>query len=165
MAKKNKVSQYFKHSVIYYVLEMGRWISVITPFFLVYLQNKDKWIYTLDNQPSQITKMRIGMIILIGVLGWVVLREINKKKGRSYAPSVISGIIWWGIAFAVTYCFKTIINDLSTIILYGLFGQVAGAIFEMLAQAQHERRKLYQQAEINAKTFVREQNVRSIPYE
>ena len=125
------------------------------PFVILVIMNKDKWFKSIDVPQQTTTKLATGMIILIGVLVWTLIRELKKKKGRSYAPSVISGVVWWGIAFALSYCFKIIINDLSTIILYGLIGQVCGAIFEMLAQYQHEKRKMYQSAEINAKVFKR----------
>lgn len=149
---KKKVSLYVKHSIVYYVYEILRWSSVLTPFLVLYLQKKDKWFVNVEGNNAT-TKMTVGMVLLIGILGWVILREMAKKKGRSHAPSVVSGIIWWGIAFALTYCFKTIINDLSTIILYGLIGQCAGAIWELLAQGQHERRQLYRSAEINANVY------------
>ena len=164
MAKK-KMSLYAKHSLIYYFYEFLRWSSVLTPFLVLYLNKKDEWFVTVEGQ-TETTKMTIGMVILIGILGWTVLREMAKKKGRSHTPTVISGIIWWGIAFALTYCFKTIINDLSTIILYGLIGQCAGAVWELLAQGQHERRQLYRSAEINANVYASVSKNKEIqPYE
>lgn len=165
---KKKVSLYIKHSIIYYIYETLRWVSVLTPFLVLYLNKKDKWFVNVEG--NNLTKMTIGLILLIGILIWVILREISKKKGRSHAPTVISGIIWWGIAFALTYCFKTIINDLSTIIFYGLVGQCLGAIWELLAQGQFERKNIYRSAEINANVYSNTLNKTNnnkgvIPYE
>ena len=85
MAKK-KMSLYAKHSLIYYFYEFLRWSSVLTPFLVLYLNKKDEWFVTVEGQ-TETTKMTIGMVILIGILGWTVLREMAKKKGRSHTPT------------------------------------------------------------------------------
>jgi hypothetical protein len=161
-----KTRYYLKYSITYYILETLRWLAILSPFAYIFYNNKEKYFVNVEGA-SNGTKMTIGMVILIGILVWVILREINKKKGRSHAPSVISGIIWWGVAFALSYCFKIIINDLTLIIGAGLVGQCIGFVFEMLAQSTHEKRKLYQQAEINAKVNVetRVKNKEILPYE
>ena len=157
---------YLKFSFVYYFFETIRWAVILLPFLLVYLNNKDRYFENIEGS-SNGTKMTIGLVILIGILGWTIIREVNKKKGRSHAPSVISGIIWWGIFFVLSYCFQMIIQDLTMIIGAGFVGQCFGFVFEMFAQHYHEKRKLYQQAEINAKvnTETRIINKGIVPYE
>lgn len=161
-----KTRYYLKYLIIYWTFELLRWIAILTPFLFVFLKNKEKYFSNVES-PNNGVKMGVGAIILVGVLAWVIIREIQKKKGRSHAPSVISGIIWWGIFYVLSYCFKVIINDLTEILMAGLIGQCIGFVFEMLAQSTYEKGKLYQQAEINTKVNVetRIKNKEILPYE
>ncbi len=162
-----KKSYYTKYSVLYYAMETARWIMVIAPFIFLLVKNKTKYFVNVEGSNNG-TKMTIGAIILVGVLAFVIKREIDKKKGRSHAPSVINGIIGWGIAYALVFCFNTIIQDLLLVVRCGLIGQCLGFIFEMLAQSIYEKKKLYLSAEINAKTMVMAQKESKggiVPYE
>lgn len=144
MAKKH--SHYIKHSIMFYIWETVRWIAVLSPFVALGIKNREKYFVEFNG-----VKMTFGLILLVIIGAWVVIREIKKKKGQTFSASPMMSIIYWGIAYGLVYCFSSIISDLTTIVFCGLIGQCFGFIFEVLAEAEHEKRKLYLGAEINAK--------------
>lgn len=157
-------SHYIKHSVMYYIWVALKWLAVISPFVALFIKKKDVYFVNYNG-----TKMTFGLILLIGVGAWAVLREVKKRKGETYTASPMLSIVYWGIAYGLVYCFNFLLKDLTTIIFCGLIGQCLGFIFEVLAEMEHEKRKLYLGAEINAKVhkevFYKGKKKDVVPYE
>lgn len=151
-------SKYVKHSILYWIFEILRWFSIIAPFIALGIKNKDKYFVQFNG-----TKFTIGAILLVGIAIWAVLKEAKKKQGKNVVASPLMGIIYWGIAYALVYCFSAILNDLQMIIFAGLLGQCCGFIFGVLSEHQNEIRKAYMTAEINTKVAAETFGVKPTP--
>lgn len=91
----------------------GEFISVLSPFATIAIVNYDKYFIEYDG-----TKMSIAAILSLSLMGLATWLVAKKKFNNSF----ITLIIGWAAIDLVFYLMGTIINDITQIMFWGLFG-------------------------------------------
>ena len=87
--------------------------------------------------------MSLGCILAMAVFGIAVVNETKENKK-------INGIVGWAIAFALVWLLQSIVNDLLLIVGAGFIGQLVGAGFDVGANTELEKAKIYKESIIRA---------------
>ena len=94
-------------------------------------------------------KMSLGCTLALLVAGISIYNETKAKDENKR----INGIVGWAVALALAYFLQSILNDLVLILGAGLIGQMVGAGFDLGANAQLTKAKLYKESIIQAESF------------
>ena len=123
-------------------LKGAKWLSILAPYIAIGAANFEEYFTEYNG-----VKMSIGCVLAMAVAGIAIFNETKENNKK------ISGIVGWAIAFAIAYLMQSILNDLVLILGCGLIGQMVGAGFELGANNQLEKAKLYKESIIQAESF------------
>lgn len=104
----------------------GEFLSVAAPFVTIGIVNYDKYFVEYNG-----TKMSIACIMAMALMGLAVWL-VSKKK---FSNSFITLIVGWAMVTCIFYLLGSIINDIATIMLFGLIG-ILGAYGLDIASAK-----------------------------
>ena len=135
MAKKLTATQKQKgYRALQYTCIGGEFLSLITPFIILGAVNNEKWFKSEGGW-----KIGLGGALALALLGIAVFLVTKKKEGESdITRGWITLIVGW---FAVAFIFvllTNIIDQISTIMLYGGLG-IIGA-FGLDITSRHFKR-------------------------
>lgn len=105
----------------------GKWFSILAPFIAIFIAKFNDY-FVLITEHEQI-KLSIGCILALivgGIAMWQNLKEENSEQMKK-----MSGLLVWGIAFALSYLFQSILQDLTLILGCALIGQLVAKGFEL----------------------------------
>lgn len=105
----------------------GKWISILAPFIGIFIAKFNDYFVLITEQEQ--VKLSLGCILALivgGIAMWQNLKEENSEQVKK-----ISSVVVWGIAFALSYLFQSILQDLTLILGCALIGQLVGKGFEL----------------------------------
>lgn len=91
----------------------GEFVSVLTPFVTIAIANYEQYFIEYDG-----TKMSIVAVLSLSLMGLATWLVAKKKFENSF----VTLIIGWAAVDLIFYLLGTIINDIATIMFWGLFG-------------------------------------------
>ena len=134
-AKLKERNPYAYYRNQYFGLKIGKWISVITPFIVIFSMKFNDYFIT---DTGTTVKMSIGCILALFVGGLALWNETRKKNADGEKiGSEFSGVVIWGICFALAYLFQSILADLTLILGCALVGQLVGLGFQLGADNRY----------------------------
>lgn len=118
MAKTKTVKQQKnKYRALQYTTFVGEFVSILTPFIVMGIANKDEWFTTESGW-----KIGLGGALALALMGLAVLLVTKNKEDKKVTSGYITLIVGW---FAVAFIFlllSSILQQITTIMLYGGFG-------------------------------------------
>lgn len=155
MAKVKTVkSQKNKYRALQYTTFVGEFISILTPFIVLGIINKDEWFTTESGW-----KIGLGGALALALMGLAVLLVTKNKEDKKLTSGYITLIVGW---FAVAFVFlllSSILEQITTIMLYGGFGLLAAFGLDMGSKEFKKKADAYKNAIANVKQKTIEQRV------
>ena len=127
-----------------YALKGAKWLSILSPYIIIGAINFEEYFTEVNG-----VKMSLGCTLALLVAGISIYNETKAKDENKR----INGIVGWAVALALAYFLQSILNDLVLILGAGLIGQMVGAGFDLGANAQLTKAKLYKESIIQAESF------------
>lgn len=112
--------KYERYKRNHHLAMAGKWTSVIAPFTIVFGAKFNEYFILVDN--NERIKLTIGCVAAIIVAVVAIYREAKKSANKNIAP-----VIGWGVALALIWLCKTVLDDLLLIVGSEFAGQMAGA--------------------------------------
>lgn len=137
----NSAEQYTRLRRQGYTFTALKWLSILSPYVVIGTINFNEYFVQSNG-----VKMSLGCILALIVAGISIKNETKENKK-------INGIVGWAVAFALIFFFQSILQDLLLIVGAGLVGQIIGAGWELGAETQLEKAKLYRNANIQASAY------------
>lgn len=143
MAKKQKTVKQLKNKyrALQYSTFVGEFVSILTPFIILGIANKDEWFTTAEGW-----KIGLGGALALALMGIAVLLVTNKKENKELTSGYITLIIGW---FAVAFIFlllSSILEQITTIMLYGGLGLLGAFGLDMASKNFKEKANAYSNA-------------------
>lgn len=156
MAKKQKTVKQLKnrYRAFQYSTFVGEFISILTPYIVIGAVNYEEWFTT-----EQGWKVGLGGALALALMGIAVLLVTKKKEDKSITNGFITLIIGW---FAVAFVFlllSSILEQITTIMLYGGLGLLGAFGLDMASNNFKEKANAYQNAMKTVKQKSIEQRV------
>lgn len=131
MAKERTPTQKKKlYKRVSYACFGGEFVAAASPFVAIGIANYDKYFIQYDG-----TKMSVAAFMGLGLMGFAIWLIAKKKFENSF----ITLIVGWATAATVITLLGQLVNDLSTIMWFGLIG-IAGAYGLDIGSKQAERK-------------------------
>ena len=164
--KQRDPYKYYRN--VYAGLQVGRWISILTPFIAIFAANFEEYFLVDMGNGSQIN-MSIGAILACAIGGIAIYSGTKKNPDGSSKSNPFSSTIAFAVTFAFAFLFQRILEDLTLILGCATIGQLVGCGFNISSLNAYEKKNAYLKANINAETMSRSLASRKgngfIPYE
>ena len=121
------------------LFKIGKYVSIALPYIVILIAKFNDYFQT-DG-----IKVGLGCIICLGLFVISMLSEVGKDMQKK-----LNGIIVMGILFAISWCFQSILTDITMILGYGLIGMVVGKFLDVFAENNDEFIQLYKEGIIDA---------------
>ena len=108
----------------------GEFVSIFAPFVTIGIVNYDKYFIDYDG-----TKMSIAAILSLSLMGLATWLVAKKKFNNSF----VTLIIGWATVDMVFYLMGTIINDITQIMFWGLFGLLGAYGLNIASEKTNEK--------------------------
>lgn len=160
MAKKqlNVKQMQTKYRALQYTTFIGEFISIFTPFIILGCINAKEWFYNEEGW-----KVGLGGTLALALMGIAVFLVTKKKEDNKITGGYITLVVGW---FAVTFVFMLladIMNQISTIMLFGGFGIMGAFGLDMTSKSFKLKADSYKEAIGDAKKkIIKEQAEKEI---
>lgn len=131
--KKNKAR------VLQYTCNAGSVVSILTPFITLGIVNYEEWFTTEEGW-----KVGLGGALALALMGIAIWLFAKKKEGNNdITNGWITMIVGWFAATFILFLLSSIINQISTIMLWGGFGILGAFGLDVVAKKQKEKADMY----------------------
>ena len=114
----------------------GEFLSLIAPFVTIGIINFQEYFIEYDG-----TKMSIACIISFALMGLAIWLVSSKKFSNSF----VSIIIGWATVDFIFFMMGRIINDIATIMAFGLIGLLGAYGLDLASKAADKKMKKIQE--------------------
>lgn len=130
------------YRVLQYTCLGSEFISVLTPFIILGAVNADKWFVSEEGW-----KVGLGGALALALMGLAIFMVTSKKEKESKVTNGwITLIVGW---FAVAFIFMlltNILDQITTIMLFGGIGLVIAFGFDLCSKEFKKRADMYKEA-------------------
>ena len=135
--------KYYRNS--YWACQVGEWVSIVAPMITVF---GIKWNEYFDfvNETESATKLTIGCVLALICAVIFVYKKIKHQEKTENKTTMLSYVVGIGVAFAFSYFFKVIIDDLFLILGCEFAGSVSAYAIDFATQENRRKQILYRDA-------------------
>lgn len=148
--KERNPYKYYRNA--YYAFQTGEWACIVAPVVAVFGAKWEEYFTFIDGDYTGV-KMTLGCIlslVLAAIFAYKKLRHQEKVEGKVTMTSYVVGV---GVAFVLSYLFKTVIDDLFLIMGCEFAGAVAAYGVDFGTRNAKSKMETYRKAieELDAK--------------
>lgn len=128
-----------------YACIVGEYASVLSPIAIVFGAKWNEYFTVADGNQ---VKMTVGCILSLVVAAIVMLSQIKRQEKINNQHTMLPFVFGVGVAFALSYLFKVVIDDLTLILGVELAGSVTAYGIDFATIANKEKMMIYKDEEI-----------------
>lgn len=128
-----------------YACVAGEYASVLTPIAIVF---GAKWNEYFTMTEGNSVKMTIGCILSLVVAAIVMFSQIKRQEKINNQHTMLPFVLGVGVAFALSYLFKVVIEDLTLILGVEFAGSVVAYGIDFATISNREKMAIYKDEEI-----------------
>jgi len=121
-----------KYTALQYSLFGGEFLAVVTPFVAYGIANYDEYFVEYNG-----TKMSIAFFLALAIMGLAIFLISKKKLEGTYATLIIG----WATMTFIFYLMGQMINDIATIMFFGLIGILTASGLEFGSQKMKAKKE------------------------
>ena len=141
--KERNPYKYYRNS--YYACQGGEWACITAPFIAIFAAKWNEYfVFTESN--SEGIKVTIGCVLAAVMAAFFAYRKIRHQEKANGKVTMLSYAIGVGVAFAFSYLFKVIIDDLFLILGCEFAGASAAYVVDFATVYNKDRMKVYKDA-------------------
>ena len=149
MAKKEKVKKeplkqrnpykYYRNA--YYACQDAEWACILTPIIAIF---GVKWQEYFDfTESSNGVRLTIGCVLALVMASIFIYKKVKHQEKMEGKVTMLSYVIGVGVAFAFSYLFKVVIDDLFLILGCEFAGAVGAYGIDFATSENQRKAKLY----------------------
>ncbi|MCI1244465.1 MAG: hypothetical protein LKG11_00695 [Bacilli bacterium] len=141
--KQRNPYKYYRNA--YYACEAGEWSCIIAPIVAVFGAKWNEYFIFTDGNTSGV-KLTIGCILAFILAAVFIYKKMKHQEKMENKVTMLSYAVGIGVAFAFSYLFKVVIDDLFLILGCEFAGAVAAYGTDFATQSNYGKMKLYKDA-------------------
>lgn len=135
--------KYYRNA--YWACQAGEWAAIVTPMIVVFGVKWNEYFDFVNDQPGA-TRLTIGCVLALVCAAIFVYKKVKHQEKTEKKVTMLSYVIGVGVAFAISYLFKVVLDDLFLILGCEFAGAVAAYGTDFATQEFRRKQMLYRDA-------------------
>ena len=141
--KKRNPYKYYRNA--YWACQGGEWAAIVAPVVAVFGAKWNEYFVFTETDNSGV-KLTIGCVLAFVMAAIFVARKIKYQEKQENKVTMLSYVVGIGVAFAFSYLFKVVIDDIFLILGCEFAGAVGAYGIDFATQSNMRKMKLYKTA-------------------